>query len=394
MKRATAVCSATIAITQGGWQLAFADDFEVSVQASAEHPIPSQACDDAFLQAEDEALLQLDERFAGQPAAQYATELISSKETRTKEDSRTICVFQGTWKAKALENPSDLIGKELSIKGIYSGSCLDERNGDLCWQRIVRQAREDLFRSLEPQHGNLNSIDLLYTDFEGRQRDEYKNKRLEMTADGRFFFEAVDRDSVQPSSNISIRRKDARVQERPSMPAKPETPTQNQQREKDKIDVTLFYVWDGNDTALSNDLAISSNRWGAGVWANNRIGFVAFQGTDQLGIGDRRENVKNDSGTYKTTGVGMGFRMWDTRGITLENLVYYVDAQPYSATVSPDCDTCTPLSFQSEDYLQATVNLKTNSHGLNVGWMFTWKVLEDQSNIDTLSSGFYVEAQF
>jgi hypothetical protein len=44
--------------------------------------------------------------------------------------------------------------------------------------------------------------------------------------------------------------------------------------------------------------------------------------------------------------------------------------------------------------LQTTVNLKTNSKGVNFGWMFTWKFLENEINVDSLSSGFYLEAQF
>jgi hypothetical protein len=399
MKLHTAAYCAAITLGVGSLQMVSANDFQTTVKASSEHVLGSKACEMAFDQAEREALDQLDERFDADGSGAYIAKLIAQKETRTvRDDNKTVCVFEGTWEAKPLNDVADLIGTELWVEGKYTGSCLDEGNGDICWQRIIRQAEQDIFEQLSNDHANLDSIALHYTDFEGRQRDQYRNKRLEMTADGRFFFDVVPYDEKPQSTRISIHRKDT-LKEVPEEPAKPviqpsaEKPPE-QKKKEDNIDITLFYTWDGNDTARQNDLAISSSRWGIGVWANNRLGFAAFAGEDQLGLGDDRENVKNSSGTYETLGVGMGFRLWPNRGVTLENMLYYVDAQPYSTTVSPDCDSCTDRAYTSKDYLQTTVNLKTNSKGVNFGWMFTWKFLENEINVDSLSSGFYLEAQF
>lgn len=290
---------------------------------------------------------------------------------------------------------SGLIGSEQSIEGVYTGNCLDHSTSDICWQRISAQAASDLRANLEQQYGDSRSIDLTYVDFEGRQRDQYENKRLTMTADGRFYFDVSAHSDNKTVATVTIHRKEERnVKATPINPDQQHEQPQQPKAKDDPIDITLFYSWDGNDQALNNDLAISSDRWGMGVWANNRIGFLAFQGTDTLGIADARENVINAKAKYQTTGIGLGFRLWDTRGINIENALYYVDAKPFTTQVKPNCATCTAVNFTAEDYLQATVNIKTNSRGVNVGWMFTWKVLEQVQNLDSLSSGFYIEAQF
>jgi hypothetical protein len=403
MNRVTAIHCALISATIGFSQFALAQDgqtnrFQSIVQQSSEHDIPAEACQRAFIAAENEALDQLDSHFDEGTKRSYVARLVAQKETRTlRDNNKTVCVFEGTWEGKEQTVATDLINTELFIEGQYSGNCLDERNGDVCWQRLIREARSDLLSELERQYGDLDQIDLAYLDFEGRQRDEYANKRLEMTADGKFFFKAVPAGSLQSETRVSIHRSESK-QAKP-LPAEETTSAPNETKpskpkKQDNLDFTLFYVWDGNDTAAHENLAISSDRWGVGLWAKNRVGFSVFKGTDTLGIGSDRENVKNDSASYETLGVGMGYRLWNTRGITMENMLYLVDAKPYAGTVSPNCASCTDVSFASKDYLQATVNLKTNSKGVNVGWMLTWKILEDASNVDALSSGFYLEAQF
>lgn len=395
MKPHAAVISSVIVLGLGSVQYAAAEDnFQATVKASSEDASASQACQQAFQLAEEEALLQLDEQFIDQA---HIARLIAQKETRTVgTNNQTICEFEGTWEGKELTDAASLIGSEVSIDGQYTGSCLNERNGDICWQRIISQAADDLWQRLAVEHGSLDAIDLRYSDFEGRQRDQYRDKRLEMTADGRFYFDVIDYDAAPKTTQITIQRKDepVKVTPRPEPTVKPAEPVETKPAKEDNLDITLFYVWDGNDMAQHDDLAISSDRWGLGVWANNRIGFVAFKGQDTVGIAADNEDVKNASGHYDTLGVGMGFRLWKNRGITLENMIYYVDTEPYQATVSPNCDSCTDRTFESQDYLQTTMNLKTNSKGINFGWMFTWKFLENETNIDALSSGFYIEALF
>lgn len=163
----------------------------------------------------------------------------------------------------------------------------------------------------------------------------------------------------------------------------------------DNLDVTLFYVWDGNDSASEDDLALSARRWGVGLWVDNRIGVSAFWGDERAGIADSRGNVHNAGDRYDIRGVGIGYRVFDNRSVTLENMLHYVDAQPYStANLDPGCAACTPRSYEAEDYFQASINLKTNNEGLNLGWMLTWKLRDDVTQFDSLSGGWYVELQF
>lgn len=389
----TARRCALIVLGLGILRVASADEnFDTVVKASAEDALASVACEQAFVQAEDEALDQIDEHFE---SSAFKATLIGQKETRTLRDNdQTVCIFEGTWRGSPLASASDLVGTEQFIEGQYKGSCLDEGYGDLCWQRVVSQARSDLFNTLENDLVGVETIDLIYVDFEGRQRDDYREKRLEITADGRFFFDVVDVASKPPETSMEIRRD---YEEAPN-PVSPEPATvvekPKESDRKDAIDVTLFYTWDGNDSAEEDYLAVSSDRFGVGIWANNRIGFAAFSGEDTLGIAASNNDVKNASNKYDTFGVGLGVRLWNTRGITLENMLYYVDARPYQANIAPNCSSCTPRDFEADDYVQATVNLKTNSNGVNFGWMFTWKFLESELNYDQLSSGLYLEVQF
>ena len=396
MKRAAAIHCASITTLLGIIQLANATDFDVSVRASSEHANANEACALAFDLAEQEASVQLGEYFSPPKPTNFTTKLIKENEILSKRENNTICVFEGTWRGKAQESAPSLVGSEQFIDGKYIGSCLDSSNSDICWQRIVRQAEDALYAKLARDSVDINNISLRYTDFEGRQRDQYQQKRLEMEADGRFYFKVINRTVSSDDTYISITRSNSSANRtyKESKPAPTPTPVkETPKKDKDNIDITLFYTWDGNDTALQNDLAISSDRWGVGLWANNRLGFAAFKGSDKIGIADENQRVINDNGRYQTTGIGMGFRLWNTRAITVENMLFYVDAQPYRSLIAPDCDSCTSQNFRSDDYLQATVNLKTNSHGVNVGWMLTWKLMDPQPNIDTLSSGFYIELQ-
>ncbi len=399
MKRATAIHCSSIVLFLGICQFALANEFDVSVRASSEHENSDNACALAFELAEQEAMAQLGEHFSTPQQTNFSSQLIKENETQTARENKTVCVFEGIWRGIPETTMATLIGSEQFIDGQYSGSCLDSSNGDICWQRIVRQAEADLYLKLERQGPMPYNVGLAYTDFEGRQRDQYQQKRLEMTADGRFYFKVIERTERTDDTYISITRSDRiteKYQDPKTTPSEQPMPIKDKpkkEKEYDKVDITLFYTWDGNDSALQNDLAISSDRWGVGLWANNRIGFAAFRGSDKIGIADENQRVVNASGSYETTGVGMGFRLWNTRAVTVENMIYYVDAQPYRTLVAPDCDTCTDQTFRADNYLQATVNLKTNSHGINVGWMMTWKLMDPQPNLDTLSSGFYLELQ-
>jgi len=396
--KVTAFNAAIITLAMGGLQLASAETntFDTSVKASSENAIAATACDEAFAQAETEAVEQLEEYFQDtHEDSAFKAILTAQNETRTLRDNgKTVCVFEGSWRGSSLGNVNSLIGTEQFIDGAYNANCLDERNGNICWQRIVRQANTDLRQQLSNQYGDISFIHLNYLDFEGRQRDQYRQKRLEMTADGRFFFNVDDsHEPAQTTTTIAIERHNDSYEQAEDYNEPNDEPAVDDKDKEPEIDLTLFYAWDGNDSAQTDDLAISTERWGVGLWANNRIGFSVFRGSDQLGIANNNQSVKTVKGSYETTGVGMGYRLWKNRGVTLENMLYYVDAQPYQATIAPGCNGCTSRTFRSEDYLQATVNLKTNSNGLNVGWMFTWKILERESNIDSLSSGFYLELQ-
>lgn len=381
--------------------VALADDersttFSTTVKASSEHADPIDACQLATDQAESEALLQAEEHFT-EP---FTLSLETTEQTqRSGQDGKTLCEFTGTWTGLSLNSASALIGQEMSVNGTFAERCPDDRNSDLCWSGIIEQAAEQLRAKLASRHDNVEALTFRYVEFEGWQRDRYQDRSLEVTADGTFYFDVLAAGDYD--ATISLERSWDRP-DHPAQPTEPETsdqpsdqnPPKAAQSDPDVLDMTLFYVWDGNDRAASDVLAISAERWGAGLWANNRLGFTVFKGTDQLGIGDDDENVKTTRQHYDTLGVGMGYRLWANRAITLENMLYYVDAEPFQGTVAPDCDRCTPRTFRSDNYAQTTVNLKTNSKGLNVGWMFTWKFLETESALDKLSSGFYLELQF
>lgn len=384
-------------------QLAQAEElFQTSVQASAAGDTKALACAAAFDQAEDEALTQLEEYFDIETTSNdFVARIVEQSETVTlRDDDQSVCVFSGTWEGKLAvadsSQPSkNIIGSEQYIDGVYEGRCLDENNIDLCWQRVVRQARDDLASQLSADGQDMRDLDLFYVDFEGRQRDQFREGGFEITADGRFFFDVIERAAPVSNGSMSIRRKNEPVPVKRAEPRDPPTEKSAPKKEKDDdLDVTLFFSWDVNDMADTNDLAISSDRWGIGLWAKNRVGFLAFYGSDRFGIGNDENRVQRDGDRYSTFGVGVGVRAFDSRSFNIESALYYVDAQPYQRFLDPDnCVGCA-RDVTADDYVQATVNFKTNSDGINIGWMFTWKYLANEANFDNLSSGLYLEVQF
>ncbi|MEJ2043054.1 MAG: hypothetical protein P8X74_04785 [Reinekea sp.] len=373
-----------------------AKDFETIVKVSAEDTSVSAACDRAYIQAEQEAKDQIDDFFSENEDAHFSIRLLNEKETRSiRENGKSVCVFEGTWQAQEIEQISELIDSEQAIEGEYQASC-DHLDVDECWEQIVKQAKRELRNQLNEEYTNVAAIELNYIDFEGRERERSGSSRSDVTATGTFYFRVAKYDP-ENAGNIHIYRKDRAPAVSANEPPADENIDEENEHDNndadDDFDFTLFYTWDRNDRVDHNDLGISSDRWGLGVWTQNRIGFAAFFGQDTMGIGDRDDDVKNASGTYKTMGIGLGYRIFDSRAVTIENMLYYVDAQPYSALVNPDCDSCDAQPFTSENYVQATTNLKTNTTGLNIGWMFTWKWLEREANLNRWSSGFYLELQ-
>ncbi|MFQ3228928.1 hypothetical protein [Reinekea sp.] len=364
--------------------------FSTIVKASNEDSLADLACAQAFNQAREEALLQFDESAAADDP-QEQLELIDQQQTRRKSGhSKTICEVTTSWQSNRTNDLSSLIGTEQSISGAYTGQCLDEARRATCWNRITDQAKRDLMTKLSENYTNIVNVRAIYIDFEGRQRDQYQDGRYTSTADGEFYFDIVAANNV---SSIQVQRKDAK----PAVKPPPEPAADIAKPKKDSgpdFDVSLSYTWDGNDSATFNSTAISSGRLGVGIWADNRLGFVAFSGEDTLGIGTSNSRVKNSSASYSTTGVGMGVRLWKNRDFTLENHVYYVDAKPFEADIINLCSDCTDRTFRSEDYLQTTMNFKTNSKGVNIGWMLTWKWLDNTVNVDKLSGGWFVEVLF
>lgn len=386
-----------------GSPFAHAEDmFQASVQASSSDSTKASACAAAFAQAEDEALTQLEEYFDTKNTTnEFVARIVEQSETVTlRDDNQSVCVFSGTWEGKLAEPEiqpalNTLIGSEQYIDGVYEGRCLDENNIDLCWQRVVRQARDDLTSQLTADGYDMRDLDLFYVDFEGRQRDQLRQGGFEITADGRFFFDVIERRLQISNGSMSIRRKDEPMPAtRTEPPSKTSEQSVAEEDKDDDLDVTLFFSWDVNDMAETNDLAISSDRWGIGLWAKNRVGFLAFYGSDRFGIGNDEYSVQRAGDRYSTFGVGAGVRAFNSRSFNIESALYYVDAQPYQRFLDPsNCVDCA-RTVTADDYVQATVNFKTNSDGINIGWMFTWKYLANEANFDNLSSGLYLEVQF
>ncbi|MDO7640555.1 hypothetical protein [Reinekea sp.] len=403
------------------WASAQTEPFSVELQVNAEDRDPDTACAIAYDDAAGQAQERIDAYYRATEADQsYRAILVRQTQTRSlTAQGSALCEVDSYWQAlnrdvdtlnanesdasasaseadRTIDSNGPLIGSEQYIDGVYTSTCENTRNGDLCWQRIVKQAQADLFDSLTGKGIDLALNALQYLDFAGRQRDEQNRRQLDMTADGRFFFRVVDVDlTPTPSSAIRIDRKNSPMVPRTS-PSSSTAKMAIAKKTGSASDLTLrvFYSADGNDLAQTDHLAISANRWGLGLWNQDQIGFAIFSGYDRLGLGDNANRVKTVAGGYETFGVGMGFRLWPGRALSVENMLYYVDAQPYRALIDPGCTSCTARLYQSDDYVQATVNIKTNSDGLNIGWIFTWKLLQPGSDIDSLSSGLYLELQF
>lgn len=383
-----------LVISASGYRFAHASEFETTISTTSTHLNSNTACETAFSMAERQARLNLSE-----PLRQSSSnlELVKQSESREKNAAgETICTFQGTWTLgdASANRPST---SELSIDGEFTSSCW--RNGDenQCWKQIRRQAEDRLRSQLRAENSNTHDLALRFIDFEGTQTERYRQNQLEITVNGRFYF-TEDNQAIPPQSDatIEIHRQDERhdYSHRPSETSPARSEKQSAASENDDLDVVLSLTWDGNGFAAADDLAISSHRWSIGLWSDNRIGVAAFKGTDRLGIADSFGTVINSDQTYDTFGVGLGVRLLDNRSFTLENMLYYVDAQPAALFVDPDCFSgCTSRDYQPKDYLQTTVNLKTNNKGVNIGWMLTWKLLEDRFNVDTLSSGLYLDIQ-
>jgi hypothetical protein len=366
--------------------------FEVTSNAVSTHQDSYAACNSAFIKAEDKALHEIKQHFATDDSTpHYVAVLIQENEEQTQTDTGlTSCRFEGTWRAE-VSNELE-IGSEQTIEGSYNSVCADEREGDVCWNAIVDQAREDLYDQIDQQYTDTPAYRLIYRDFSGSQRDSYQNDQLEMSANGTFYFDVVSARPAAPKVKIDPYAPRPKSTAREIVPYDPQRDVAAKSHEQ-PFSFTISYSWDGNEEASSDDLAISSDRFGLSIWSQNRIGAGIFIGQDTVGIADDDDNVKND-GSYDTFGLGVGYRVFDDTRFTIENILYYVNTEDYSTTVDPDdCSSCTATSFESEDYLQATVNFKTNMRGVNVGWMFTWKFL-DQDGVDQLSSGLYLEAQF
>lgn len=367
----------------------------VSVISTAFADTQSAACRLAFEQAEDDARAQLGTGDTGR------LELVSRTDERlgTAEDERFECQVETFWlerQALTAEQPQPdsiredplRLGSLESIEGRYQADCRASRRGEACREQIETEAGEALLNRLIQREGLSDDELALESDgFEGSQTFDYDQSDLTLTMDGTFYFIRVAPE--QQGTDTTPAAKPAGTQGELTR-AKPAEPGP-----MDNLDVTLFYVWDGNDSASEDDLALSARRWGVGLWVDNRIGVSAFWGDERAGIADSRGNVHNAGDRYDIRGVGIGYRVFDNRSVTLENMIHYVDAQPYStANLDPDCAACTPRSYEAEDYFQASVNLKTNNEGLNLGWMLTWKLRDDVTQFDSLSGGWYVELQF
>jgi hypothetical protein len=425
MYRSTSMQAAAFAIllTAGAaqWASAQTEPFGVELQVSAEDRDPDTACATAYADAAGQAQERVDAHYHATEADQsFQAILIRQTQTRSlTAQGKTLCEVDSYWQAlntdlatlnanesdasassyqadRTIEPSGPLIGSEQYIDGVYSSNCENTRDGDLCWQRIVQQAQANLFDRLAGEGINLSLNALRYLDFAGRQRDEQSRQQLNMTADGRFFFRIVDVNLTPiPTTAIRIDRKNSPAVRRANpSPMSYETPIAKKTDAAADLTLRIFYSADGNDLAQTDDLAISANRWGLGLWNQDQIGFALFSGYDKLGLGDNSNRVKTVAGGYQTFGIGMGFRLWPERALSVENMLYYVDARPYRALIDPGCSGCTARLYQSDDYVQATVNLKTNSDGINIGWIFTWKLLQPGSDIDSLSSGLYLELQF
>lgn len=366
----------------------------VSVSTTAFATTQTGACNLAFEQAEDDARAQLGTDDSAR------LELVSRTDERlgATEEGRFECKVETFWvERQALiaeqpepetfnDDPLRLGGLE-SIEGRYQADCRASRRGEECREQIEADAANALLsRLLQREDLTRDDLTLESDGFEGSQTFDYDKSDLTLTMDGTFYFIRVAPEARASETTPAPEPAGTKGELTRAAPPEPGP--------MDNLDITVFYTWDGNDSASQDDLALSARRWGIGLWVDNRIGVSAFWGDERAGIADSGGNVYNAGDRYDIRGVGVGYRLFDNRSVTLENMLHYVDAQPYSTYLDPSCASCSPRSYEAEDYFQASVNLKTNNEGLNLGWMLTWKLRDDVTQFDSLSGGWYVELQF
>jgi hypothetical protein len=389
--RATAFCF-MLALTPWAWGESRPETFEINSTAFAN--TQAEACALAFDQAESEAQAQLG-------SSEARPELVSRVDERlgVTDDERFECQVESRWLERrplaAQEPEPDFIddnplrlGALETIDGRYEAQCRATNRGAACREQIEAEAARDLLnRLLEREDITTAELDLESDGFEGSQSFDYDRSDLTLTMNGTFYFIRV---TPEAAPN--------RPQAKPEPAGTEGTLTRVEKPDPspmDNLDVTVFYTWDGNESASSDDLALSARRWGVGLWVDNRIGVSAFWGDERAGIADSLGNVYNAGDRYDIRGVGVGYRLFDNRSVTLENMLHYVDAQPYYiANLDPGCSGCKAREYEADDYFQATLNLKTNQEGPNIGWMLTWKLRDDLTNFDSLSGGWYIELQF
>lgn len=388
---------ALIALTASPALFAENTPFVVNTEASAIADTQADACAQAFDLAEAEAQRQIDAEFGtGDTETPHRVELRSRSDERLGEvDGGFECHVAGEWAAIPLtanapesEPESDSpYGRIETIRGQYQADCIGDDNGAACRRQIEREAardlKDDLIHEYDLESGDL---ELVADGFEGSQSYRYKGKDLTLTMDGIFYYRLEE---PAPASRMARTPKPTATEGEVSVKSE----TEKKDDFTDNLDFTVFYNWDGNDSAEPDELALSTNRWGVGLWVNNRFGFSAFWGQERAGIADPQGDVHSASDRYDVQGIGIGYRVFESRAVTLENMIHFVDAEPYAATLNP-CSECTARPYEADDYYQASINLKTNTEGLNIGWQLTWKLRDDLTQYDSLSGGWYLELQF
>ncbi|PTY38037.1 hypothetical protein BGP77_16410 [Saccharospirillum sp. MSK14-1] len=379
--RSLLIALSALAISPG----LLAEEGPFDASASARAATVAQACDDAFKQAEAKALADFEAAFLSENRPQARRiELRERTDERLPADALNAqpgCRVEGRWAAIAVASddaePEPLNGRIETIDGEYSSECSAADEAAACKRRIETQAASDLRTLLQaddPQR--LNGYRLAFDGFEGDQAFTYKGERVSVTMNGLFYFR-LDQSEFGPITPAPGTQGDLRIERK------------EKDNGYDDLDVTVFYVWDGNNAADPNDLALSTNRWGLGLWVNNRLGVSAFWGEERPGIANDNHYVRNDDSRYGVFGIGLGYRLFDSRDMTVENSLYYVDTEPFDVTLDNG------RVYETQDYIQTNINIKTNSSfGPNVGWMFTWKLRPDLSDYNALSGGWYVEWQF
>lgn len=365
--------------------LLWAEDQPYRASATARAATTSAACDAAFAEAEAKALAAFEADFLSEarPSARQI-ELRERTDERLPADAQNAqpgCKVDASWAAIAVSSAADEpIEQSVRIEfidGEYNAECSSADQAAACKRRIQTEAAGDLRNQMRSEDANsLNGYRLEFDGFEGDQTFTRKNDRTELTMSGRFYFKRVKTD-IGPIRPPASTRGDLQIERK------------EKDSDDDNLDVTIFYTWDGNNSAAPDDLALSANRWGLGLWVNNRIGVSSFWGEERAGTANDNHYVRNSGGSYDVFGIGLGYRVFDSRDMTIENTLYFVDAEPFSTTLDSG------RSYQADDYVQAGINIKTNTAtGPNVGWMFTWKLRPDLSDYDSLSGGWYLEWQF